>query len=40
MWILRKALNSNNPQDDMEYLLGNMKGTKGNKEFLERMMKG
>ena len=40
IWILRKALNSNNPQDDMEYLLSNMKGTKGNKEFLERMMKG
>ena len=40
IWILRKALNSNNPLDDMEYLLSNMKGTKGNKEFLERMMKG
>jgi transcription termination factor Rho len=40
IWILRKALNSNNPQDDMEYLLSNMKGTKNNKEFLERMMKG
>ncbi len=40
IWILRKALNSNNPLDDMEYLLSNMKGTKNNKEFLERMMKG
>lgn len=40
IWILRKAMNSNNSQEDMEYLLSNMKGSRSNKDFLEKMMKG
>ena len=40
IWILRKAMNSNNEQEDMEYLLSNMKGSRSNKDFLEKMMKG
>ena len=40
IWILRKAMNSNNAQEDMEYLLSNMKGSRSNKDFLEKMMKG
>ena len=40
IWILRKAMNSNNAQEDMEYLLSNTKGSRSNKDFLEKMMKG
>ncbi len=39
IWLLRKVLNSLNPVDAMEWLKDKMKGTKGNKEFLD-MMKG
>jgi transcription termination factor Rho len=39
MWLLRKVLDQSNTQDAMEWLLGKMKGTKKNKEFLD-MMKG
>ncbi len=39
IWLLRKVLDQSNTQDAMEWLLGKMKGTKKNKEFLD-MMKG
>jgi transcription termination factor Rho len=37
VWILRKLLASLNPVDSMEFLLGKIKGTENNKEFLESM---
>ena len=37
VWILRKLLAPMSPIDSMEFLLDKMKGTKGNKEFLNRM---
>ncbi|MES0350051.1 MAG: transcription termination factor Rho [Desulfobacteria bacterium] len=37
VWILRKLLASLNPVDSMEFLLGKIKGTEDNKEFLESM---
>jgi transcription termination factor Rho len=39
IWLLRKVLDQSNTQDAMEWLLGKLKGTKKNKEFLD-MMKG
>ncbi|WP_461211073.1 transcription termination factor Rho [Desulfocurvus sp. DL9XJH121] len=39
MWILRKILAPMNPLDSMEFLLGKMKGSKSNKEFLDMMNK-
>jgi len=39
IWLLRKVLNPLNPVDAMEWLKDKMKGTKGNKEFLD-LMKG
>ena len=39
IWLLRKVLNPLNPVDAMEWLKDKMKGTKGNKDFLD-MMKG
>ncbi len=39
IWLLRKVLNPLNPVDAMEWLKDKMKGSKGNKEFLD-MMKG
>jgi transcription termination factor Rho len=39
IWLLRKVLDQSNTQDAVEWLLGKMKGTKKNKEFLD-MMKG
>jgi transcription termination factor Rho len=37
IWILRKVLHSLNPVEAMELLLGKLKETKTNKEFLESM---
>ncbi len=37
MWILRKLLNEMNPVEAMEFLLGKMKRTKSNREFLKSM---
>ncbi len=37
MWILRKVLSPLGPVESMEFLLDKLRGTKGNKEFLERM---
>jgi len=39
MWILRKILAPMNPIDSMEFLLGKMKGTKSNKQFMDMMNK-
>ncbi|MBV6480028.1 MAG: Transcription termination factor Rho [Ignavibacteria bacterium] len=37
IWLLRKLLSDMNPIEAMEFLLGKMKGTKSNKEFLASM---
>ena len=37
VWILRKLLNELTMTEAMEFLLGKMRGTKNNKEFLESM---
>jgi transcription termination factor Rho len=37
MWILRKVLHSLSPVESMEFLLGKMKGTKSNQDFLDMM---
>lgn len=37
MWILRKVLTPLSTVESMEFLLGKLKGTKDNKEFLEKM---
>lgn len=37
VWLLRKLLSDMNPIEAMEFLLGRMKGTKSNKEFLASM---
>ena len=39
VWILRKLLAPMSPIDSMEFLLGKMKGTKSNKDFLSIMNK-
>ncbi|HEB75289.1 MAG TPA: transcription termination factor Rho [Nitrospirae bacterium] len=39
MWILRKVLNPLGTVESMEFLLGKLRGTKTNKEFLEMMNK-
>ena len=39
VWILRKLLAPMSPIDSMEFLLGKMKGSKSNKEFLNMMNK-
>jgi transcription termination factor Rho len=39
MWILRKVLTPLSTVESMEFLLGKLTGTKGNKEFLEMMNK-
>jgi Transcription termination factor len=39
VWILRKLLAPMNPIDSMEFLLGKMKGSKSNREFLNMMNK-
>ena len=39
MWILRKVLHSLSTIESMEFLLGKIKGTKDNKEFLDMMNK-
>ncbi|MBI5188917.1 MAG: transcription termination factor Rho [Nitrospirae bacterium] len=39
MWILRKVLTPLSTVESMEFLLGKLTGTKGNKEFLELMNK-
>jgi len=39
MWILRKVLNPLSAVESMEFLLGKLTGTKGNKDFLEMMNK-
>jgi len=37
MWILRKVLNPLSTVESMEFLLGKLTGTKGNKDFLDMM---
>jgi transcription termination factor Rho len=37
MWILRKVLNPLGTVESMEFLLSKLRGTKSNKEFLEKM---
>jgi transcription termination factor Rho len=37
VWLLRKILSDFTPVEAMEFLLGKMKGTKNNKEFLKSM---
>jgi transcription termination factor Rho len=37
IWILRKVLSQLNAVESMEFLLDKMRGTKGNKEFLDSM---
>ncbi|MCB0727314.1 MAG: transcription termination factor Rho [Ignavibacteriae bacterium] len=37
VWLLRKLLSDYNPIEAMEFLLGKLKGTKSNKEFLASM---
>jgi len=37
MWILRKVLSPLGPVESMEFLLDKLRGTKTNKEFLDRM---
>jgi transcription termination factor Rho len=39
VWILRKLLAPMSPIDSMEFLLDKMRGTKGNREFLDLMNK-
>ncbi|HXX58732.1 MAG TPA: transcription termination factor Rho [Thermodesulfovibrionales bacterium] len=39
MWILRKVLNPLSTIESMEFLLGKLMGTKGNKDFLDMMNK-
>ena len=39
VWILRKVLSPMNTHDSMEFLLGKMRGTKSNREFLDMMNK-
>ncbi|MEW5772574.1 MAG: transcription termination factor Rho [Thermodesulfobacteriota bacterium] len=39
VWILRKVLAPMSPIDSMEFLLGKMRGSKSNKEFLDMMNK-
>lgn len=39
MWILRKVLTTLSTVESMEFLLGKLMGTKGNKDFLEMMNK-
>jgi transcription termination factor Rho len=39
MWILRKVLHSLSTVESMEFLLGKIKGTKDNQEFLDMMNK-
>ncbi|WP_232034867.1 transcription termination factor Rho [Desulfovibrio ferrophilus] len=39
MWVLRRVLAPMNSIDSMEFLLGKMKNTKSNKEFLDMMSK-
>jgi len=39
MWILRKVLTPLSTVESMEFLLGKLMGTKGNREFLEMMNK-
>ena len=39
MWILRKVLTPLSTVESMEFLLGKLMGTKGNKDFLEMMNK-
>jgi len=39
MWILRKVLNPLDALESMEFLLGKLRSTKSNKEFLEMMNK-
>ena len=37
IWILRKILQPLNPVESMEFLLGKLKGTKNNDEFIDSM---
>ena len=37
MFILRKHLSDMNPEEAMEFILSNMRGTKSNEEFLVAM---
>jgi transcription termination factor Rho len=37
IWVLRKLLNELNMTEAMEFLIGKMRGTKNNKEFLDSM---
>ena len=37
VWILRKLLASLNPMDSLEFLLGKMRGTKNNENFINSM---
>jgi transcription termination factor Rho len=37
IWLLRKILSDFTPVEAMEFLLGKLKGTKNNKEFLKSM---
>ncbi|MEW5723910.1 MAG: transcription termination factor Rho [Thermodesulfobacteriota bacterium] len=37
VWVLRKLLSPLTPVDSMEFLIGKMKGTKHNKDFLDSM---
>ncbi|WP_045220620.1 transcription termination factor Rho [Desulfonatronum thioautotrophicum] len=39
VWILRKVLSPMNTHDSMDFLLGKMRGSKGNREFLDMMNK-
>ena len=39
-WLIRKVLTPLNPVDAMELLLKNMKGTKNNKELMDRVKGG
>jgi transcription termination factor Rho len=39
MWILRKVLTPLSTVESVEFLLGKLMGTKGNKDFLEMMNK-
>ena len=37
VWILRKHMADMNPMEGMDFLLGHMKGTRTNEEFLTSM---
>jgi len=37
VWIIRKIISDLDPVEAMEFLLDKMRGTKGNKEFLNSM---